>query len=393
MVENHGSLPNMAATRRYLAEQVERDLNQKMVFVAGPRQVGKTTLARMLPGAADGYLNWDVAKDRERILRRELPPADLWVFDEIHKYRDWRNYLKGLYDARAGAAVSLSDDTTPGARILVVGSARLDAYRFGGDSLQGRFNLLRLHPLSAAELGLQSQSELRDLLQLGGFPEPYLGASEVEARRWSRQYRTLLIREEVASLERIQDLGRLELLMLRLPDLVGSPLSINAVREDLQVSHKTVAAWLQTFERLYAIFRLSPFGAPTIRAIKKQQKHYHVDWSIVPSEPARFENLIACHLLKWVHHQQDTQGRDLELRYFRDTDGREVDFVVTDRRQPVLCVECKWADARLDKSLRYFKVRLPDCDAWQVSATGTKDYVTPEGIRVAPALKLLGRLV
>ena len=325
-----------------------------MVFVAGPRQVGKTTLARSLPGADDGYLNWDVPEDREHILRRELPTGGLWVFDEIHKHRDWRNYLKGLYDARAAAE----------RRILVVGSARLDAYRFGGDSLQGRFHLLRLHPLSAAELELRTTSELQDLLLLGGFPEPYFGGSEVEARRWSREHRTLLIREEVTSLERFQDLGRLELLMLRLPELVGSPLSINAVREDLQVSHKAVADWLGAFERLYAIFRLSPFGA-----------------------------LIACHLLKWVHHQQDTQGLDLELRYFRDTDGREVDFIVTDRRQPVLSVECKWADGRLDKSLRYFKVRFPDCEAWRVSATGTKDFVTPEGIRVAPALELLGRLV
>ena len=374
-----------------------------MVFVAGPRQVGKTTLARSLPGAGAGYLNWDVARDRERILKQELPAAELWLFDEIHKYRDWRNYLKGLYDARPPAARGDADSATltravqpldsPGSRILVIGSARLDAYRFGGDSLQGRFHLLRLHPLSAAELGLKTAGELRDLLVLGGFPEPYLGGSEIEARRWSREHRTLLIREEITSLERIQDLGRLELLMLRLPDLVGSPLSINAVREDLQVSHKAVADWLGAFERLYAIFRLSPFGAPTIRAVKKQQKHYHVDWTVVPGDPPRFENLVACHLLKWVHHQQDTQGLDLELRYFRDTDGREVDFVVTDRRRPVLCVECKWSDARLDKSLRYFKVRFPDCQAWQVSATGSKDYVTPEGIRVAPALKLLERLV
>ena len=275
-----------------------------MVFVAGPRQVGKTTLARMLPGARRGYLNWDVAEDRERILRRELPPARLWVFDEIHKYRNWRNYLKGLYDAH-GARPG-------GARILVTGSARLEAYRFGGDSLQGRYHLLRLHPLSAAELGLTTPDDLRGLLTLGGFPEPYFGSSQVEARRWSRDHRTLLIREEVTSLERIQDLGRLELLMLRLPELVGSPLSINAVREDLQVSHKTAAAWLQVFERLYAIFRLPPFGAPTIRAVKKEQKHYHLDWSVVPSEAPRFENLVACHLLKWVHHQQDTQGRDVE---------------------------------------------------------------------------------
>ena len=275
----------------------------------------------------------------------------------------------------------------------MTGSARLDAYRFGGDSLQGRYHLLRLHPLSAAELGLTASDDLADLLTLGGFPEPYFSGSQVEARRWSREYRTLLVREEVANLERVQDLGALELLMLRLPELVGSPLSINALREDLQISHKTAAAWLEVLERLYAIFRLPPFGAPAIRAVKKEQKHYHLDWSVVAADPARFENLVACHLLKWIHHQQDTQGRDVELRYFRDTDGREVDFVVLDQQRPILCVECKWSDAAADKSLRYFKVRFPECDAWQISATGTRDYVNSDGIRVAPALKLLSTLV
>jgi hypothetical protein len=132
---------------------------------------------------------------------------------------------------------------------------------FGGDSLQGRYHLLRLHPLSAAELRLTSAAELNDLLTLGGFPEPYWGGSDVEARRWSRDYRTRLIREDVAGLERLHDLGHLELLMLRLPDLTGSPLSINAVREDLQVAHKTMANWLDILDRLYAIFRISPFGA------------------------------------------------------------------------------------------------------------------------------------
>ena len=168
-------------------------------------------------------------------------------------------------------APSTEVKNTKGTRILVVGSARLDAYRFGGDSLQGRYHLLRLHPLSAAELRLTTSDDLADLLALGGFPEPYFGGSQVEARRWSREYRTLLIREEVASLERVQDLGALELLMLRLPELVGSPLSINALREDLEVSHKTAAAWLDVLERLYAIFRLTPFGAPAIRAVKPDE--------------------------------------------------------------------------------------------------------------------------
>lgn len=367
---------------RYLAAQVERDLSRKMVFVAGPRQVGKTTLARMLLDSPQGYLNWDVADDRESILRRELPPGELLVLDEIHKYRGWRNYLKGLYDGRRRATC-----------ILVTGSARLEAYRFGGDSLQGRYHLLRLHPLSVAELDIRTPGELGDLLALGGFPEPWFGASRVEARRWARDYRTLLIREEVAGLERVQDLGSLELLMLRLPDLVGSPLSVNALREDLQVSHKSVSAWLRVFERLYAIFRLPPFGAPRIRAVKKEQKHYHLDWSLVPDESARFENLVACHLLKWVHFRQDALGLDVELRYFRDTDGREVDFLVVDRDRPILCVECKWNDAPLDRSLRYFKARFPDCDAWQISAVGTKDYLGAGGIRAAPALTLLRTLI
>jgi len=371
----------MPPRARYLEPQVRQDLRRKMVFVAGARQVGKTTLARGLLGRKPGYLNWDVAADREAILRGELPPSDFWAFDEIHKYRLWRGFLKGLYDARR-----------PRQRILVTGSARLDFYRHGGDSLQGRYHLLRLHPLSAGELGLRTPAELADLLTLGGFPEPFFGGREREARRWSREYRNLLVREELTSLERVTDLGRIELLMVRLPDLVGSPLSLNALREDLQVSHATVANWMDILERLYAVFRVAPFGAPRLRAVRKEQKHYHLDWSLVPGAPQRFENLVAVHLLKWVHFQQDTEGRDVELRYFRDVDGREVDFVVVEGRRPTHLVECKWADAPVDRGLRYLKLRVPDCEAWQLSAVGTKDFVSPEGIRVAPALALLRRL-
>ncbi len=382
MGENRSIVPGMKNRARYLRSQVERDLARKMVFVAGPRQVGKTTLARSLTGARSGYLNWDVAADRERILRGELPRAPLWIFDEIHKYRAWRGFLKGLFDARHERQ-----------RILVTGSARLDLYRYGGDSLQGRYHLLRLHPLSAHEVGAATIGDLRDLLALGGFPEPFFGGSATEAKRWSREYRSRLVRDEVASVERVADLGRVELLALRLPDLVGSPLSVNALREDLQVSHKSVASWIGILERLYAIFRLAPFGAPKIRAVKKEQKHYQFDWTLVAKDGPRFENLVASHLLKWVHFTQDTEGRDVELRYFRDTDGREVDFVVTERGAPELLVECKWGDQDVDRSLRYLSTRFPSAKAWQISATGRKDFVTPDGIRVAPALELLKELV
>ena len=367
---------------RYITPQVRRDLAKKMVFIAGPRQVGKTTLARGLARSQGSYLNWDVSEHREKILKGEMPPTRLWILDEIHKYRKWRNYLKGLYDGRQS-----------GQQILVTGSARLDLYRFGGDSLQGRYHMLRLHPLSVAELGIETTKDFIELLTLGGFPEPYLSGSETEARRWSREYRTRLIREDVASLERIQDLGHLELLILRLPELTGSPLSINALREDLQVSHKAVTAWLAALERLYAIFRLSPFGAPRIRAVKKEQKHYQLDWSLVPDDAARFENLVACHLLKWVHYRQDIAGENLELQYFRDTDGREVDFVITEKRRPIKLIECKWSDTDVDKGLRYMHTKFPEAEAFQLTAIGKKDYVTPDGIRVMPAIKVLGELV
>lgn len=367
---------------RYLTSQIQQDLQRKMVFVGGPRQVGKTTLAKGFLKDAVGYLNWDIAEQRERLLCHELPVTPLWIFDEIHKYRLWRNYLKGIYDNKLSSQ-----------QILVTGSARLDFYRFSGDSLQGRYHYLRLHPLSLAELSSHTTSDLLDLLQWGGFPEPFLSGSQIEAKRWSREYRTRLIREDLNDLEQIHNLGQIELLALSLPDRVGSPLSINALREDLQVSHKTVAHWLEILERFYAIFRLLPFGAPMLRAVKKEQKHYHFDWTLIQNESLRFENLVASALLKWVHFRQDTLGEDDELRYFRDVDGREVDFVIVANKKLTHLVECKWSDAPVSPALKYMKLRFPEAQAWQISATGKKDYIDTHQIRVCPAALFLSTLI
>lgn len=364
---------------RYLEEPIRSDLERKMVFVSGARQVGKTTLARQIARDDAGYLNWDVPEDRERILRGQVPPTRVVIFDEIHKYRQWRSFLKGLVDR-------VRPDPQ---HILVTGSGRLDLYRRGGDSLQGRYHHWRLWPFSLAELGLASAEGLRSLLELGGFPEPLLSGSEQQARRWSREYRTRMIREDVVDLERIQDLGTLELMALRLPELVGSPLSVNGLREDLQVSHKTVASWLDALERLYAVFRVPPFGAPGLRALRKAQKCYLLDWTQVLEPGPRFENLVAVHLAKWVSYRQDREGAEVELRHFRDVDGREVDFLLVERRQPRLMVECKWGDGEIGRGLRYLKARFPEAEAWQITASGSKDYETPEGIRVSPAWNLL----
>lgn len=368
---------------RYLNRQIEQDLRKKMVFLAGPRQVGKTTLTGLVhKNQARQYLNWDIFKDRQAILKQTFDDVPLWIFDEIHKYRKWRNYLKGLYDEFKGKKM-----------ILVTGSAKLDLYRFGGDSLQGRYHFLRLNPLSCAELKISKNKALQELFELGGFPEPFFSSSKQEANRWSAEYHTRFIHEDVLDLESVKDIGSMELLAYRLPECVGSPLSINSLREDLALNHKTVSKWIDIFERLYSIFRVLPYTYPTIKAVKKESKHYHFDWNLIDDAGARFENMIAVHLLKYVQWIQDSQARDMELRFFRDIEGREVDFIIVEKRKPVLLVECKLSDAPTSDHLAYLKRKFPEAMAWQVHLNGKKDYLTGEGIRMAPALELLKDLV
>ena len=367
---------------RTLTAQVSADLRDKMVLVSGPRQSGKTTIARAILTAAHRspdarYLNWDDDEARTRVLQREFPLRGLLVFDELHKYSRWRNLLKGLYDRHR--------DTL---RILVTGSARLDLYRRGGDSLQGRYHHLRLHPLSLKEAGCS----LRDLMALGPFPEPLLAGSATAARRWSRQYRSRLVREDVATLERVEELGAMELLSARLPALVGSPLSLNALREDLRVAHKTVERWMDIFERLMFVFRLSPFGPPRIKAVKKSRKHFLFDWTPIEDEGPRFENLVGFHLLKECHYLEDVRGLDAELRFFRDVEGREVDFVQLQAGKPTRFVECKVADTAISPALLYLQRKFPEVEALQVIAKRGVDKVARGGIRLVSADRFLSEL-
>jgi len=373
---------------RYNEKAIREDLNRKMVLMAGPRQAGKTTLAKDLIKKSGYsvdkyYMNWDAIEDRENIIRERFPAGKgLLVLDEIHKYSRWRQIVKGLYDKR-------KEDLM----ILVTGSAKLDHYRRGGDSLQGRYHFHRIHPFSIAEIKGRSTSDLEHLLYYGGFPEPFLLGSEKESKRWSLEYRSRLIREDLQDLERVKDLTLMEHMVMRLPDLVGSPLSINALREDLQVSHKTVARWLIILERLYMIFRIYPFGAPKIRAVKKEAKHYHFDWTVVKDIGPRFENLTACHLLKYCHFIMDTEGRDLELRYFRDIDKRETDFVLIEDGKPVHFIECKKGYRGNNTALRYLKERFPEAKATRISLEEGEDYVDKNGIRSQSAADFLASLV
>ena len=375
--------------KRYIEEPVKQDLQKKMVFISGPRQSGKTTLALQILRDEMGemvkkfYLTWDSAEDREKIMREQFPTGKgVIVLDEIHKYARWRQVVKGLYDKRKEEL-----------KIIVTGSGRLDYYRRGGESLQGRYYFYRLYPFTLREVNHFSDNALQHLLKYGGFPEPFLAASEQEARRWSRDYRTRVIYDDLNSLENVRDVSLLEQLSLRLPDLVGSPLSINALREDLQISHQTASRWLDMLENVYLIFRIYPFGPPKIRAVKKEAKHYHFDWTLVKDEGARFENLVAFHLLKWVHFRQDYEGYDTDLRYFRNREGKEVDFVVTENGEPVMFVECKLRSREVSSALRYLKKHYPEAKAVQVSLYQEEDLVNKDGIRICPAANFLMELI
>ncbi len=362
---------------RYIKNSVNEDLESKMVFVAGPRQVGKTTCALTFLSPSNeqhpAYLNWDDIQVRSAILRGELPPNEnIVVLDEIHKFARWRNLIKGFYDTHKS---NIS--------FIITGSARLDYYSKGGDSLQGRYHYYRLHPFSIPEINRDAtEDDVEKLLKFGGFPEPFLRGEEKFWRRWQRERIQRVIYEDIRDLENIKEISLLELLAEELPNRVGAPLSVKNLKELLQVAHETVERWLKIFERMYYCYRVPPFGAPKIRAVKKEQKLYFWDWSIVPDPGPRFENFIASHLLKYCNFIEDTEGFRMDLRFVRDTDKREVDFVVLKQGQPIFAVECKSGEKNVNPALFYFKERTPIPKFYQVHE-GRKDYVN-NGVRVLP---------
>ena len=363
--------------QRYLKKSVGDDLKSKMVFIGGPRQVGKTTFAlTFLPEPNEkhpAYLNWDDLVDRESLLKGKLPPNEKCVIlDEIHKFARWRNLIKGFYDKNRSEIA-----------FIITGSARLDYYSKGGDSLQGRYHYYRLHPFSLLELNPDpTKGDLESLMKFGGFPEPYIRGEERFWRRWQRERIQRVIYEDIRDLETVKEISLLELLAEELPNRIGSPLSVKQLKELLQVAHETVERWLKIFERMYYCFRIAPYGPPKIRAVKKEQKLYLWDWSRIPESGPRFENFIAAQLLKYCHFLEDTEGFRMDLRFLRDTDKREIDFVVLKEGLPLFAVECKTGEKNINPSLFYFMERTEIPKFYQVHE-GTKDY-KKGGIRVLP---------
>jgi uncharacterized protein len=370
---------------RYLKKPVKEDLKSKMVFVGGPRQVGKTTFAlTFLPEPSEkhpAYLNWDDISVRSGLLKGELPGGEkLFILDEIHKFAGWRGLVKGFYDTNRS---ELS--------FIITGSARLDYYKKGGDSLQGRYHYYRLHPFSMTELNTKPTiNDFNLLLKFGGFPEPCLRGEEKFWRRWQRERLQRVIYDDIRDLENVKEISLLELLAGELPNRVGAPLSVKNLKELLQVAHETVERWINIFERMYYCFRIPPYGPRRIRAVKKEQKLYLWDWSIIPDSGPRFENFVASHLLKYCHFMEDTQGFEMDLRFLRDTDKREMDFVVLKDKKPLFAVECKTGEKNINPSIFYFMERTQIPKFYQVH-TEKRDY-EKKGVRVIPFRKLIREL-
>jgi uncharacterized protein len=363
---------------RYIDNLVKGILKSRAVFIGGPRQVGKTTYALSLIESNatpkhPAYLNWDYGPSAMKIRKSELPIGEkLIVFDEIHKYKSWKRLLKGIIDIEKGER-----------NIIVTGSARLDVYQKGGDSLFGRYRYIRLHPFSYNEYcNLDPHASIDHLLDWSGFPEPLFAQDSSFLRIWQRERLMRIVREDIRDMTRIQDLTKLEQMVELLPEKVGNPLSIKSLCEDIEIDHKTAKRWLLTLESMYICFRLSPFGSKKIRAVKKEQKLYLWDWSTIQSPGERWENLVASQLLKFCHYMEDSLGEVMELRYIRDTDKREVDFVVLQNRNPLFAVECKTGEKSISPHIHYFSQRLSIPVYYQVHR-GTKSFQTGD-IQVLP---------
>ena len=351
--------------QRYLKKAIQDDAlaSSKMAFISGPRQVGKTTLAKSLLSNTKNHFLWEDEKFQKRwsksaidsLSEREMGPV---IFDEIHKDRKWKNRLKGVYD-KLGQEL----------QIVVTGSARLDLFRKGGDSLMGRYLPYHLHPFSVAETDSpivpdrvlefafsKSKYSWEDLLNLGGFPEPFFGASEQKALRWSRLRLEQLFREDMRDLIAVVDVNAMKLLADFLVERAGGLLSMNSLREDVSVAYGTIRNWIQVLQSLYYCFLVRPYAGRLNRALKAEPKFYLFDILRIPKSNfgARRENLAALHLLKACQYWTDLAYGEFDLRYVRNKEKREVDFLILKDQKPWILIECKSDDVSPHQGLGYF---------------------------------------
>lgn len=400
---------------RIYQKQIEEYLvdYKKMVFISGPRQVGKTTISK---GAIKGifnniYLNWDYADDRLKILDNHhtlfenllLIKSDhkpRVVLDEVHKYKDWKNLIKGFYD-------KFGNDI----EFIITGSAKLNIFKKGGDSLMGRYINITVHPLSVSEIAnnfnnLNDQCikapknitrvEFETLLNFGGFAEPYLKSTIKFHRIWSRQRFEQLFREDVRNIEDINNIYALELLATIINQQAGMMTSYTNLANKVRVSDQTIRRWVSLLEKHYYCFCIRPWSKNVVRSLIKEPKYYLWDWSQIKNDGERFENLVASHLLKAVYFWNETGLGNFSLHYLRDKQKREVDFIVIKDNKPWILIETKVSDISISQSLRYFSELIKPEYAFQLVQNQpaiNKSCFDQEGLHIIPAITFLSQLV
>lgn len=353
--------------------------SKSMILLAGPRQAGKTTFSQVISDSFSNsiYFNWDIHENRKDFLdnpaffeslKRKDKSKPLVILDEIHKYKDWKNYLKGIYDRFQHEY-----------QFLVSGSGRLDIYQKGGDSLAGRYFLFHLWPFTIAERGRKNRSieefmsdplridmegykELRDiwnmLSELSGFPEPFLSGRKQTYNRWKKSYSQQLIREDIRDLTGIKSIIDMETLYLMLPSKIGSPLSVPTLAHDLKVSYNSVRNWLSVFERFFLAFSIGPFTNRISRAINKERKFYLLDTPQVKDPGARFENMVAIELWRAVSSWNELGFGSYSLHFIKNREKQECDFLIAEAGEPFLLIEAKLAEGSPSIPLRKFQKAL-----------------------------------
>lgn len=356
---------------------------QQMIFLIGPRQAGKTTVSMMTKELTSrfSYLNWDNLDHRKIILEgvnsvavfagldKLTPGNPIIVFDEIHKYGKWKTFLKGFFDVYKGKV-----------NIIVTGSSRLDVYKKGGDSLMGRYFPYRMHQLSLGELERTdlSQKEINEpfknegmvfenLLRNGGFPEPFIKNNSKFLNRWKTLRQEQLIREDIRDLSRIQELGQIELLAEILKHQAGQLTNYSNLANKVNVSSDTIRRWIKTLQSFFYCFTMQPWSKNIPRSLIKEPKTYLWDWVNVVDDGSRLENFVASHLLKAVHYWTDYGLGQYDLRFVRDKEKREVDFLVSRDNKPWFLVEVKSSSkGGISKNLSYFQEKTKAKHAFQV---------------------------
>jgi predicted AAA+ superfamily ATPase len=375
--------------KRYLTEVIARDMRKKLILISGPRQVGKTTLAKNLSDQTE-YLNWDSVEHRAIILKKDWNRAsEVVVLDELHKMRKFKLWLKGIFDTEGNKP-----------HLVVTGSARMDTARKMGDSLAGRFFPFRLHPFDLWELqsvpGHSGRLEMsyERLLNQSGFPEPYLEKASSFYPRWARTHLDQILRQDLLDLGSLRDISSMETLISLLQTRVGSAVSMASLARDLQRDPKTVKAWLDVLESLFVIFKVPPYHRNVARAILKEPKYYFYDCArVIGDEGARYENFIALALRKQLDYQGDVQGRFGSLHFLRNKDGQEVDFMIHwEKASSPWLVEAKLSDSNPAEGLRHFGKFFEKPRQVQLVKNLKAERLTADGIRVVPALPWLANV-